>query len=140
MGDFRRWACDAVGMTQQVTIEVEGYGTVEAHAGERLVLALERSGVDILHRCGGVAKCTTCRVTFQEGEPDTMTVAEYDKLTEKELLGQARLSCQIECAQGMQVTPLQTVKSSGLEAGKTPADTIQPEPQWTTRPGASTEG
>lgn len=127
-------------MTQKVTIEVQGYGAVEAHEGERLVLALERGGVDILHRCGGMAKCTTCRVSFQEGEPDSMTVAEYDKLTEKDLLGQARLSCQIECVAGMKVTPLQTVQSTGLEAGKTPGDAIQPDPQWTTRPGASTEG
>ena len=125
---------------QPVTLKVEGYGQIQALSGERLNVALERGGVDILHRCGGVAKCTTCRVVFSAGEPDAMTLAEHDKLLEKGLLGEARLSCQIECAQGMQVTPLQTVKSSGLEAGKTPADTIQPEPQWTTRPGASTEG
>lgn len=122
------------------TLTVEGYGTIEAREGERLVLALERGGVDILHRCGGVARCTTCRVSFAEGEPDAMTVAEHDKLTEKGLLGQARLSCQIECVDGMVLTPLQTVKSSGLEAGKAPAEGIEPDPVWTTRPGASTEG
>jgi len=117
-------------MTQ---ITVEGYGVFEAQEGERLVLALERGGVDILHRCGGVARCTTCRVTFTEGEPDTMTVAERDKLAEKDLLGQARLSCQIECRGDMALTPLQTVQSSGLEAGKTPAEQIQPEPEWVER-------
>lgn len=122
------------------TLTVEGYGAIEAREGERLVLALERGGVDILHRCGGVARCTTCRISFSEGEPDAMTVAEYDKLLEKDLLGQARLSCQIECAGDMTLTPLQTVKSSGLEAGKAPAERIEPDPQWTTRPGASTEG
>ena len=104
------------------------------------MLALERGGVDILHRCGGVARCTTCRVEFLEGEPDPMTVAEYDKLTEKDLLNVARLSCQIECAPEMRVRPLQTVQSSGLEAGKALAEAIAPEPVWTTRPGASTEG
>lgn len=123
-----------------VQIRVEGYGEVTARAGERLVLALERGGVDILHRCGGVARCTTCRVSFSEGEPGLMTVAEHDKLTEKGLLGQARLSCQIECAEGMAVTPLQTARSSGLEPGKAPAEQIEPEPEWTTRPGSSTEG
>ncbi|WP_034385486.1 2Fe-2S iron-sulfur cluster-binding protein [Deinococcus sp. YIM 77859] len=123
-----------------VEIMVEGYGVIRAQEGERLVLALERGGVDLLHRCGGQARCTTCRVQFLEGEPDAMTVAEYDKLTEKGLLGQARLSCQIECAQGMALTPLQTRRSTGLEPGKTPAESIEPEPVWTTRPGASTEG
>ena len=58
----------------------------------------------------------------------------------QELLGVARLSCQIECAEGMAVTVLQTVSSTGLEAGKAPAEEIQPEPVWSTRPGASTEG
>lgn len=126
--------------SETISIEVQGYGTVQATEGERLVLALERGGVDILHRCGGQARCTTCRVTFQEGEPNAMTIAEYDKLTEKDLLDQARLSCQIECAAGMKLTPLQTVQSTGLEAGKEPAEQIEPDPQWTTRPGASTEG
>ena len=129
-------------MTQQDmgTVQVQGYGEVQARAGERLVLALERGGVDILHRCGGVARCTTCRVSFQEGEPGAMTAAEFDKLQEKGLLGEARLSCQIECAGGMSLTPLQTARSSGLEPGKAPAEQIEPDPVWTTRPGASTEG
>lgn len=128
-------------MTQNtVGITVEGYGVVTAREGERLVLALERGGVDILHRCGGQARCTTCRVSFQEGEPDRMTVAEYAKLEDKGLLGQARLSCQIECEDGMALTPLQTTRLTGLEPGKAPADHIEPEPEWTTRPGASTEG
>ncbi|UBV42073.1 (2Fe-2S)-binding protein [Deinococcus taeanensis] len=127
-------------MTQTVTVQVEGFGSVQAQPGERLVLALERGGVDVLHRCGGVARCTTCRVSFQEGEPGAMTAAEYEKLSEKGLLGQARLSCQIECGPGMRVTPLQTARSTGLEAGKAPAEQIEPDPVWTTRPGASTEG
>lgn len=128
-------------MTQDtVQLEVAGYGTVEARAGERLVLALERGGVDILHRCGGVARCTTCRVSFQRGEPDAMTVAERDKLAEKDLLGQTRLSCQIECAAGMALTPLQTERTTGLEAGKAPDEQIQPEPVWTTQPGPFTVG
>ena len=121
-------------------VTVDETTTFETPAGTKLVLAIEDAGIDILHRCGGNARCTTCRVSFSEGEPDAMTVAEHDKLSEKGLLGQARLSCQIECGHGMVLTPLQTVKSSGLEAGKAPAEAIEPDPEWTTRPGASTEG
>ncbi|BDP43000.1 ferredoxin [Deinococcus aetherius] len=117
-------------MTQ---ITVEGYGVITAREGERLVLALERGGVDILHRCGGQARCTTCRVSFSEGEPTVMTVAERDKLAEKGLLGTARLSCQIECHGDMSLTPLQTARSSGLEPGKSPAEHIEPGPQWVPR-------
>ena len=114
------------------TLTVPGFPAIHAHDGERLVLALERGGTGVLHRCGGVARCTTCRVTFTEGEPQAMTQAEHDKLTEKELLGQARLSCQIVCDHDMTLTPLQTESSTGLEAGKAPAEQIEPEPVWKT--------
>ena len=110
-------------------IRVEGYGEIEAQTNERLVLALERGGVDILHRCGGVARCTTCRVKLSAGEPNEMTQAEQDKLAEKELTG-VRLSCQILCQHDMALTPIQTVQNSGLEAGKAPAPQLEPEPVW----------
>jgi ferredoxin len=113
-------------------LTVPGFPAFEAHEGERLVLALERAGTGILHRCGGVARCTTCRVEFSAGEPEAMTQAEHDKLAEKELLGTARLSCQILCQHDMTLAPLQTESSSGLEAGKAPAQQIEPEPEWMT--------
>jgi ferredoxin len=115
-------------------ITVEGRGTFEVPMGERLVLAIESNGVDILHRCGGYARCTTCRVQFAEGEPATMTQAEKDKLTERELLGEARLSCQIACNQDMTVRVLQTLSESGLpDPGGKPEPHITPAPEWTTR-------
>ena len=40
----------------------------EVPAGKKLVLAIEDAGVDILHRCGGNARCTTCRVELLEGD------------------------------------------------------------------------
>ncbi|AZI41896.1 (2Fe-2S)-binding protein [Deinococcus psychrotolerans] len=115
-----------------ITLTVNGYGEFQVQDNERLVLALERSGVDILHRCGGVARCTTCKVEFSVGEPFQMTQAEHDKLEEKGLSG-VRLSCQILCQHDMTLTPVQTEKNSGLEAGKTPAETVEPEPVWIER-------
>jgi len=51
------------------TIEVDGR-RVEVEDGKRLVLAIEEDlGIDILHKCGGNAMCTTCRVEFAAGEP-----------------------------------------------------------------------
>jgi len=114
------------------TLTVPGLAApILAHEGERLVLALERGGTGILHRCGGVARCTTCRVSFAAGEPEAMTRAEHDKLAEKGLLGEARLSCQMLCDHDMTLTPLQTTESTGLEPGKAPADQIEPDPVWT---------
>ena len=116
-------------------LEVEGYGVYEVPSGTRLVRAIETNGVDILHRCGGYAKCTTCRVAFVEGEPERMTVAEHDKLTEREFLGQFRLSCQCLCDRDMKVQVLMTLHESGLpDPGPEPQGQITPEPEWTERP------
>ncbi len=75
----------------------------------RLTTAIKETGVNIGHRCGGNAKCTTCRVTFNSGEPENMTIAEFEKLGDK--LGEFRLSCQIECHGDMDVNVLMTKES-----------------------------
>ncbi len=112
----------------QVTV---GDTTFEAVDGTRLVLALETNGIDILHRCGGYAGCTTCRVEFLEGEPTTMTKAEQDKLAERELTGEFRLSCQILCEGAMTVEPVMRVSTTSFdEPGPTPDQEITPEPEW----------
>jgi ferredoxin len=98
---------------------------------KRLVLAIEELGVAIGHRCGGNARCTTCRVEFVSGEPDTMTKAEHDKLKEKGLLGQVRLSCQLTCSQDMEVNATMTLENQNwTDTGPRPADTVMPEAVW----------
>jgi len=72
--------------------------------GKRLVLALVDEGIDILHRCGGNAKCTTCRVTFNSGEPEAVHPNEMTKLENNSAVGEYRLSCQILCEGTMDVT------------------------------------
>ena len=112
-------------------IEAQGFEPFTVAEGTRLVRALEDNGVDILHRCGGYAKCTTCRVEFIEGEPTRMTVAEHNKLQEKELLGEVRLSCQVECTHDMIVRPVNLFSQSGLsDPGPQPEAHITPEPEW----------
>jgi len=112
-------------------ITIADVGTFEVPDDQRLVLAIEDSGVDILHRCGGWAGCTTCRVEIHEGEPDKMTQAELDQLKEIEELGNFRLSCQILCDQDMTVNPLMRVSTTNYdEAGKRPKDDITPDVTW----------
>lgn len=112
-------------------IEIEGHGSCDVEAGRRLVLAIEGCGVDIGHRCGGFARCTTCRVRFEAGEPERMTRAEHDKLAERGLLGQVRLSCQILAEDGMKVAPLMRVSEMGWDdPGPPPEPKITPEPDW----------
>jgi ferredoxin len=116
--------------TLMATIKADGQ-TFEVEDGTRLVLALEEKGVDILHLCGGNARCTTCRVEFADGEPSAMTAAERAILEKKELAGLARLSCQIQCQGTMEVKPVMRLSTSDFDnAGATPAPTITPEPEW----------
>ena len=45
----------------------EGRIVFDADADKKLVLAIEDNNIDIMHRCGGNARCTTCRVEILEG-------------------------------------------------------------------------
>jgi len=116
------------------TLIVEGFSPVEVESGTRLVLAIEQSaGVDILHACGGNARCTTCRVEFVSGEPERMTVAEKTRLAERGLTG-VRLSCQITCDHDIAVRAISRLTGSGRpDPGRTPLPDIQPPPEWTTK-------
>lgn len=106
------------------TIKAAGK-TFEAADGTRLVNAIEDAGIDILHRCGGNAKCTTCRVTFNSGEPDSYTNNEKEKLESSGDMGNFRLSCQILCADEMDVEVMMTLSNSGLDdPGGRPDDEI----------------
>ena len=112
-------------------LTVDGYGTFDVPADKRLVLAIEQdAGVDILHACGGNARCTTCRVEFIDGEPSAMTVAEKERLAARELSG-VRLSCQILCDHDMAVRAISRLEGSGRpDPGKTPEPIITPPAQW----------
>ena len=99
---------------------------------KRLVIAIEEMGVNIGHRCGGKARCTTCRVEFVSGEPAEMTRAEYDKLKEKDMLGTFRLSCQLTCSQNMEVKPEMTLESveGWTDTGPELDPEVKPAAEW----------
>jgi ferredoxin len=115
-------------------LTVEGFQPVEVPTGKRLVLAIEQDAhVDVLHACGGNARCTTCRVEFIAGEPDTMTVAERNVLSARGVTG-VRLSCQILCNHDMSVRAISRLTGSGRpDSGPTPATEVTPPPEWIPR-------
>jgi len=119
-------------------LTVENAGEFEIPQGKRLVNALtDEAHVDQLHACGGNARCTTCRVQFLEGEPETMTQAEKDVLTSRGLITQGglRLSCQILCDHDMTLRAISRLAGSGrADAGSAPAEQITPPAVWTTKP------
>ena len=118
-------------------LEVEGAGTFEVDEDRRLVLAIkDDAGVNIMHSCEGYARCSTCRVEFLEGEPEMMTQAELAMLVMRNLLGQARLSCQCLCDRDMKVRVLMTVSFTGTRGpGWKPQKDITPKPFWVEKPG-----
>ena len=109
-------------------ITIEGVGEFEVEEGVRLVNALEDNGGEPLHRCGGNARCTTCRVNFLAGEPEKMTDAERAKLENKKpSLGDFRLSCQIIVDRDMHVQVINPFSESGLDdPGPRPTDEMAP--------------
>ena len=97
-------------------IEADGYAPFEAEAGSKLALALEQNGVDVSHRCGGQAKCTTCRVVIKGEEPE-MGETELQSLDEDGVLGQFRLSCQIRVDRDLQLEVLMPASKQGWDPG-----------------------
>ncbi|MBC8078492.1 MAG: (2Fe-2S)-binding protein [Chloroflexales bacterium] len=106
------------------TIQVEGGPTIDDTAGRKLVLAIEDAGVDILHRCGGNAKCTTCRVEVLAGEAPAMQEKEATRLAQEgELAPNTRLSCQIRPTSDLTVRVVYHLSTSGLsDAGPRPEE------------------
>jgi ferredoxin len=91
----------------------QGSKTIDGAAGRRLVLVLEDGGVDILHRCGGNARCTTCRVEILEGAAPPMGDTERDCLTMRGALEEGfRLSCQIRVADDLSVKVLKQLSTT----------------------------
>jgi ferredoxin len=108
----------------KITAETaDGAREFEAEAGRKLVLAIEDGGVDILHRCGGNAKCTTCRVEVLEGDAGEMQDAERNRLAvETGLAENVRLSCQVHVQGDMRVRVVNQSSVRGLDAGPRPAE------------------
>jgi hypothetical protein len=60
-----------------------------------------------------------------------MTVAEHNKLLDRNLAGHARLSCQILVNQDMVVRPLMLLRESELsDPGPAPKEELTPPPRW----------
>jgi ferredoxin len=105
------------------TVTVEGEKSFEVEAGRKLVLAIEDAGIDIMHRCGGNARCTTCRVQVLAGEVPPMEATEQERLArETNLEPNTRLSCQIRVDSDLWVVVVNRASQTGIPAGTRPLD------------------
>ena len=105
------------------TVTVEGEKAIEVASGRKLVLAIEDAGIDILHRCGGVSKCTTCRVQILSGDAGPIDDIERERLVREASFGpDIRLSCQIRVEGDLSVRVLARASTSNMTPGTRPAD------------------
>ncbi|MGH9930291.1 MAG: 2Fe-2S iron-sulfur cluster-binding protein [Pyrinomonadaceae bacterium] len=104
-------------------ITATGEQSIEAPEGKKLVLVIEDAGIDILHRCGGNARCTTCRVEVLAGDPAEMGELERNRLAvEADLAQNVRLSCQIRVHNDLRVRVVNQASVRGMDAGPRPFD------------------
>ena len=104
-------------------------GTIafEAVEGKKLVLNIEDNGIDILHRCGGNARCTTCRVEVLSGDPGEMREPEAAILaTKTDLNDRTRLSCQIRVRDDLHIKVINQASVAGIDSGPRPLDETTP--------------
>ena len=105
------------------TVTVEGEKSFEVEPGTKLVLAIEDAGIDILHRCGGNSRCTTCRVQVLHGEAGPMGDDERERLAREAALGpDVRLSCQVRVESDLTVGVLMRAGATGMTPGTRPLD------------------
>ncbi|MHA2236229.1 MAG: 2Fe-2S iron-sulfur cluster-binding protein [Candidatus Thorarchaeota archaeon] len=116
--------------------EVQKEITVES--GTKLLKGLMNSEVDIVHTCGGNAKCTTCRVTIHKGVPTKKTQAQQDRFERAINSGQPQfdhpavfLSCQVVVEDDMTVSASENFNSVIHDSrGKDTEDKVTPDPVW----------
>lgn len=95
----------------------------EAEPDTKLVLAIEDNGIDILHRCGGNARCTTCRVEIIAGDPGPIGDDEAAILaTKTDLNDHTRLSCQVRIIDDLHLKVINQASVMGIDPGTRPED------------------
>ena len=100
-----------------------GTVSINEENGRKLVLALEDNNVDILHRCGGNARGTTCRVEIISGDGGPIGDAEKSILATKDDLGDhTRLSCQVRIMDDLHVRVIRQASVEGIAAGNRPEE------------------
>ena len=105
------------------TVTVEGEPSFETATGTKLVLAVEDAGIDILHRCGGNSRCTTCKVQVVSGDFGPMGELERERLAREANLGpDIRLSCQVRVDSDCSIRVLGRAGAAGVGPGPRPED------------------
>ncbi len=111
---------------------------IEVDHGTKLLKALIDNEADIVHSCGGKAKCTTCRVTIRKGVPTKETQVQHNLFKRLIESGSPQfdhpavfLSCQVLVEDDMTVSISEEFNSVIHDSrGKDTEDGTTPEPEW----------
>ena len=70
--------------------------SVQIKAGASLLATASAGGVELMHSCGGIGACTSCRVQILSGHDQLSVIgrAEREQLRESGILETHRLACQ----------------------------------------------
>jgi ferredoxin, 2Fe-2S len=70
--------------------------SIEVKPGTSLLASASAAGVDLMHSCGGIGACTSCRVRLLAGSKhlSDMGATEAEQLAESGILETHRLACQ----------------------------------------------
>ncbi|MEP6673297.1 MAG: adenylate/guanylate cyclase domain-containing protein [Chthoniobacter sp.] len=92
-------------MSAKVTFvgEAGGEMPVSALPGKTLLEVALEAGVPLFHDCGGLARCTTCRVRVVEGALPVRTVDEAEIARMHNWPDEIRLACQLQSANDLRV-------------------------------------
>jgi class 3 adenylate cyclase/hemoglobin-like flavoprotein len=103
--------------------ETGGEVAVPSLPGKTLLESALAAGVPLFHDCGGMARCTTCRVQVLEGELPARTEDETEIARMFNWPDKLRLACQLEPANDLRVErimrqELQHERTAGAAAGE----------------------
>ena len=136
--------CNLLAMPKIAVVDFMGdvQTEFEVEKGTKLLKALIDHGIEIVHTCGGKAKCTTCRVNIDEGTPTKETQAQKALFERKVKQGLPQfmasrvfLSCQLVVEHDMKVCPLERFNHVIHDnIGRDVEDEITPDPVWVDRP------
>jgi len=99
----------------------------DCDSGRKLVHCIEDSGIDILHRCGGNARCTTCRIEILHGDPGPIRESEKAVMaTKPDMTDHMRLSCQVRVIDDLHIRVINQSSVAGMDPGPRPADEDTP--------------
>jgi uncharacterized 2Fe-2S/4Fe-4S cluster protein (DUF4445 family) len=101
----------------------------ECEAGQSILDAARRLGVDLVNLCGGAGTCGRCRVQVLEGRTSALTEGEREHLTQEEIARGCRLACEARPLEDCKVhvppeslTAPQRTQVEGLEVA------VEPDP------------